>query len=226
MKFVHSDEVLSAFPANYTCIVVNMRARKDTEYESATRALLDEIGNNEGNINEAIQKWRTIFDKMGAKPKYCSSIEALKRFYEKNGRIYAISVLVDFYNAYSLCKGLPMAAYDHDKIIGDMYLRAAKKDELFIPLGNPKQVEKTKNGEIIYSDNEKVICRYWNLQDCHATRITEETSKVIFVFDILDEVELRAKEKFAEIRNDFRQLFGADIFCGITGAGEQKILEW
>jgi len=226
MKFVHADDVLAAFPGNYTCVVANAKPRKHVGCESATKALIDELNKNESYINEAIQRWRTIFAKMGAKPKYYSSIEALKKFYDKNGRIYSISPLVDFYNAYSLCKGLPMAAYDQDKVIGNMYLRAAKKDEPFIPLGNPKQVEKTKNGEIIYADDDKVICLYWNLQDCHATRITEGTDKVIFFFDILDEVELRAKEKFAEIRNDFMQLFGTEIFCGMTGAGEQNTLEW
>ena len=207
------------YSENFTCIVSNVTDISTVNLSEEKNSLLRTVNDQEAHRGEIILKWKEVFSRMGAKPKYCSSLESLKKAFDEAGRLYEINPIVDFYNAYSLCKGIPMAAYDQDKIVGRLTLRSARKDEDFVALGNPKQIEKTKINEIIYADDERVICRYWNLQDSHETRITEGTSKVLFVFDIMASKVFRVSVQFERIKSDFIRLFGDSISCGLTGPG-------
>ena len=149
-----------------------------------------------------VSRWKTTYKEMGASPKYMSSVESLlSRFMEKK-ELYKINPLVDLYNWLSLSTQTPMAAYDIESIAGEVQLRMAAKGEPFVPLGNPKQTEKTKNGEVIYADEARVICRYWNYRDCHETRIIESTSHAIVFGDLLREdndEHLRLNEKILDV---------------------------
>ena len=77
-----------------------------------------------------------------------------------------------------------------------------------MPLGNPKQIEKTKNGEVIYSEEEKIICRYWNYRDCHLTRITENTKKFVFFADITEDNTYSSKETSKSIMDSLSRGLG------------------
>jgi DNA/RNA-binding domain of Phe-tRNA-synthetase-like protein len=146
-----------------------------------------------------IRWWKEVFQKMGASPKYHSSVEALFERYRATGALYTIDPVVDLYNWISLRCLTPMAAYDQAHIQGEVRLRYAKKGEAFTPLGNPKDTEKTKNGEVVYADEQKVICRYWNKQDCHDTRITPATESAVFFADLTNNEERRAEETIGRI---------------------------
>lgn len=224
--FIHNEDIISKYPSNYTCIVANVKDPDLDQLDAVTRNNLACVVNNRERIEATISMWQQNFINMGAKPKYCSSLESLMKYYNQNDKLYSISPIVDFYNSYSLSMGLPMAAYNQDAIAGHMCLRLAQKDEPFVPLGNPKQIEKTKNNEVIYADDEKTICRYWNLQDCHPTRITEDTKTIMFVFDIWDDELMSASSKFDSISTDFKMIFGGNIFCGLTGKNIACKLEW
>lgn len=226
MKFIHSEEVLAKFPDNYTCIIGNVLNIDYEKLSEITHNLLTSSEQNNDHTNEIISTWKNIFVNMGAKPKYHSSLEALKRYYDEKKELYKITPIVDFYNAYSLSNGIPMAAYDEEKIEEELILKEASKGELFTPLGNPNQIEKTKNKEIVYADKHKIICRYWNLQDCDATKITPETKKVIFIFDLVNAELKSAENKYQKIMSDFKIYFGETIFHGITGNKLNKRLEW
>jgi len=226
MQFHHASEVMEAFPNNYTGVIANVTLADKAALIETTRRMMDAFDQSDAMIAAAVARWQAVFQKMGAKPKYASSLQALKQFFDTHQKIYAISPLVDFYNAYSLCHGVPMAAYDAAHIQGDMILRLAAKDEPFVPLGAPKQTEKTKNGEIVYADGEKVMCRYWNLQDCHTTRITDDTTDVVFFFDLLDGDGFDAPAQWEKIHADFRSFFGSAVFGGLTGKAAQSTLGW
>lgn len=213
---------METFPDHYTGLIGPVVIEDKTALIEATQKLLADARRKEACVLQAVERWKNVFQKIGAKPKYHSSLQAIKEYFDANEKIYAISPIVDFYNAYCLCNGLPMAAYDADQVRGDIVLRPAAKDEPFVPLGSPKQMEKTKNGEIVYADSEQIICRYWNLQDCHTTRITDDTRNVLFFFDLLDGEGFDAQAQWATILKDFQSLFGASIGGGLTGpkAGE------
>lgn len=226
MKFKHTVETRNRFNNNYTGLISNVNINQSDNFDCHINNYLLNLHNNIDIINNNITLWKSIYEKMGSKPKYCSSLESLKNYFDSNRKLYNISPIVDFYNAFSLYNGIPMAAYDQNKILGDLTLRIASKDELFVPLGNPKQIEKTKNNEVIYADSEKVICRYWNLQDCHQTRITNDTSEVLFIFDIIENSKEDAEHVFSEIVKDFQKIFGDAFNFGITGNGLCDSLEW
>lgn len=138
---------------------------------------------------ECVHAWRNIFQMMGASTSRISSIENIYRFVLENGRLFDVNPIVDLYNSISCFWGLPMAGYDIHKISdSSLELRPAKKGEIFKPLGL-KQVEKTKNGEIVYADNEKILCRYWNNKDSDLTKITKDSKDILFIFDSSPEVK-------------------------------------
>ncbi|MDD3182067.1 MAG: phenylalanine--tRNA ligase beta subunit-related protein [Alphaproteobacteria bacterium] len=226
MQFHHTQAVVEAFPDHYTGIIANVSVHDKDVLVEKTQHMMAAFDKDAALLSGAVSRWQMAFQKMGAKSKYAPSLQALKQFYDTNNKIYAISPIVDFYNAYCLCHNAPMAAYDVAHVQGDMTLRYAAKDEPFVPLGAPKQTEKTKNGEIIYADDEKVMCRYWNLQDCHATRITDDTRNIVFVFDLLDGEDFNVHAQWAKIHADFKGLFGEGIFGGLTGKTAQSSLAW
>lgn len=219
MKFIHHANVISKFPQNYTGVLV-IKDFTDTDVLKASVLNLQEkmkVGSRSNFLQEIISRWRNIFTQMGAKPKYKSSLESLYNFYTTNNKLYQISPLVDFYNYYSLYTGYPMAAYDSDKIKGSLQLKIIEKDLTFTPLGAPKVTEKTKDNEVAYIDEEKVICRYWNLQDCDQTRITSVTRNVVFIFDILANDKESAVKMFEVIVKDFTEVFHEIYYYGVTG---------
>ncbi len=226
MKFTHSEEIVEKFKDNFTVVVSKVSISDKEVLKAKTAILLSSIDAGADYTSQSIELWKNIFSKMGAKPKYLSSLAALNKYYSGNKRLYEISPVVDFYNAYSLANGIPMAVYDEDKFQGNISLRTAQKGELFTPLGNPSQSEKTKNNEVAYADDARIICRYWNLQDCHETRVTDDTTKYLFFFDVVNTELVTAPDKFKQISDDFKEFFGDDIFCGMTGPGLSNVLDW
>jgi len=226
MQFTHAQSVIDNFPDNYTGIIGHVVVKDKERLRAPTLTLLDRLSGNRAFIDSAVLRWQANYQKMGAKPKYKSSLEEVRDYFDRNNKVYAISPLVDFYNTYCLCNGIPMAAYDAERIAGDMSLRHAAKDEPFIPLGNPKQTEKTKSGEIIYADSDKVMCRYWNLQDCHQTRITDDSENIVFFFDLLKDAGKDIAAEWERIVKEFEAIFGSSIVSGLTGKDKKDRFSW
>ena len=177
------------------------------------------------NVSDIIT-WREIYQSFGSSLKKFSSIEALIRGILENERLYRINSVVDLYNGMSAKYLLPMAAYDADKIIGDIDLRYSKKGEQFTPLGL-RQVEKTKAGEVIYADAQKVICRRWNNKDCDQTKITSETTNVVFFMDGAPNVaEDTVQEALVELSSHIQEIFGvsADTALVSPESGQSSCL--
>lgn len=130
-----------------------------------------------------VQTWRETYRSMGASPSKRSSIESLYFTIGADSSFPRILPLVDLYNSISVTTGLPMAGYDLNGIAGAaIRLRIAQKGEEFCPLGL-RQIEKTKNGEVVYSDTVNVICRYWNYRDSDLTKLSQDTARAVFIVD-------------------------------------------
>lgn len=210
--FEITPEVCERFPEHVTACYGPVRVQQANlstmTQELLTEAKRDFVIAESTQPARSIEKWMKVFAKMGASPKYEPSIAGLyTRFIEK-GTLYEINPVVDLYNSISLRWLTPMAGYDASHFALPLNLRFARKGEPFIPLGNPKQTEKTKNGEVVYADVEKVICRYWNYRDCHETRLTSETEEVVFFADILEDTPDQANSVALGIQAKLSEALG------------------
>jgi DNA/RNA-binding domain of Phe-tRNA-synthetase-like protein len=146
-----------------------------------------------------ILKWREMYSKMNAKKGKLSSIESLLKMYSENGSLPSINPIVDYYNSISCFLGNPMGAYNINAISdSEITLREAKKGEEFIPIGG-KLIEKTSNGEIIYSAGNVVICKTWNNKDSNLTKIEKDCTDILFIFDGSDEEQKVTMRRGIEI---------------------------
>ncbi|MCX5401550.1 B3/4 domain-containing protein [Streptomyces sp. NBC_00102] len=133
-----------------------------------------------------IEAWHTAYRSFGTNPRRIRpSVDALGRRFTKKGSLPRINPAVDSYNAVSVRHGLPAGAFDLDHVTGDVDIRHADGGEEFTPLGEPGTVENPKPGEIIYADTTGVLTRHWNHRDAHRTRVTEDSTRVVFAIETL-----------------------------------------
>lgn len=82
---------------------------------------------------------------------------------------------------------------------GDLQLCFAQGDERFVPLGS-QEVFSPREGEVVYKDDEKVICRRWNWRESNETKVTESSKNVIVVCEGFSKEEVESGVKvFTEL---------------------------
>ena len=215
MKFIISDLILKKHPKLNIGILIARgidNKKKNKEITKLLKEVQDLIKLNFVPIDlakhELISPWRTAYSEFGSKPsRYNSSIEAMMKRILKGGEIPSINKIVDIYNYVSLKHIVPMGSDDLDKVKGSIKITLARGYESFTPLGSDEE-EKPDKGEVIYTDNDKVLCRRWNWRDCDETKITEETKDVILYVEGLHPV---TKTKIKEICKELADLI--KTFC-------------
>ena len=129
------------------------------------------------------------------------SPEALLRRVVQGKGIYNINTAVDAYNLAVIETGVGLGGFDLDKISGPVALRFSSEGETIHLLGDDKATT-TREGELVYSDNEKVLTIDLNYRDIDSTKITEKTKNVILFADggpgISDDLLVNALEKGAK----------------------------
>lgn len=168
------------------------------ELKQGLKAHLENQGMNATNfvVHPSIAIWRKIYEEdFGVKAKtYRSSIEALLRRVVTGKEIWNICNVVDLYNCCSILSLLPMGGYDLDKVSGDIKIRYAKEGETFLSLGERERQE-TQPNQVVYSDDERLICWLWNHKDAAETCIDENSTRVIFFIDSFDRARTEAALK-------------------------------
>ncbi|MFC2107986.1 B3/4 domain-containing protein [Candidatus Bipolaricaulota bacterium] len=130
-----------------------------------------------------ILAWRDAYRAFGAKPKkHRSSVENLIRMVINGVTVPSINTAVDVYNAISLKYAVPIGGDDLDRVVGDIRLTVATSEERFIPLNGSEAVA-PKPGEIIYRDDEDVLCRRWNWRECDKSKMTEASMNLCLVVE-------------------------------------------
>ncbi len=216
MKFsVHSD-IFDRFPGLILGIVVvsginnrgqsgDLQRKIRRKEEEIKKSILSEAL----SLHPNIKAWRSAYAAFGAKPKkYKSSVESLFRMVLKGIELRSINVLVDIYNYVSLEHMIPLGGDDLDRVDGDITLCFALGDEPFTRL-NSLEVEKVKEGEVIYMDNHEVLCRRWNWRECDKTKLTPETQNAVLVLEGLPPVRY---EDITSAAKDLRVLIRK--YCG------------
>ena len=147
----------------------------------------------------------------GAKPsKHHCSVENAIRMILDGAQFPSINKAVDVYNAISLKHCVPAGGDDLDRVAGDIVLTFAKGDERFVPLNGSDSMA-PKPGEVIYRDDEDVLCRRWNWRECNKSKMTVESTNLCLVVEGLPPVSA------GEVRQISAELGEAlERFCGGT----------
>ena len=216
MRFRIDPAMLEKFP-ELTIGVVVARGIDNREASSRATAFLAEAVEHARETwsperlddDARIAAWRDAYRAFGAKPKkHRSSIENLIRMVINGVLVPSINAAVDVYNAISLKHAVPVGGDDLDRVVGDIRLTVATGEERFVPLNGIETVA-PKPGEIIYRDDEDVLCRRWNWRECDKSKMTEVSTNLCLVVEGLppftvDDVGLIASELAETI----------EAFCG------------
>lgn len=131
----------------------------------------------------AIRAWRAAFGTMGHKPTQvrCAS-EALLRRLRKTGALPRVSPLVDLCNAASAAHAVPVAAFDLDRIAGDLTVRPATGTETYLTFGG--ETETPAAGEIVFADAAGTAhARRWTNRQSAASAVSNATRRALIVIE-------------------------------------------
>lgn len=124
--------------------------------------------------------YRDFFWRVGIDPtKNRPAGEALIRRILRSKQIPSINTLVNAYNLASIETGIALAAFDADKLEGDLLLRFAREGEEFLGIGMERPLE-LKGGEVVISDAEKLAAIY-PYRDSDETKVTSSTENVLLL---------------------------------------------
>lgn len=185
-----APEIWERYPS-YTAhllVISNIANQPSTEFSDNFLAEVE--ANAVARLSESpvdqipeVKLWRETFASFGVKPKDGrSSFEALLRRVDKG--LPRINLLTDLYNALSVKYLLPIGGENFDRYQGAPKLMLATGSESFDTTdhGEPVLVN-PEPGEVIWRDDLGVTCRRWNWRQCVRTRLEEETTTALFIFD-------------------------------------------
>ncbi|MCP8321417.1 MAG: hypothetical protein H3Z52_10840 [archaeon] len=127
-----------------------------------------------------LRAYRDFFWRVGIDPtKVRPAAEALIRRILGGKSIPSINNVVDAYNLASIKTEIALAAFDEDKIQGNLIMRFARKGEKFLGIGmeEPKELQ---GGEIVVSDNVKLVAIY-PYRDADESKLNEKTRNVLLM---------------------------------------------
>ncbi len=230
MKSIVTPEILAMFP-NYIRGVVSARNVNNTgenptlidllrkaELAATQDASLQEIKNH-----PHIAPWRQTYTKFGTNPnKFYSSIESLCRRARRGDQLPYINTAVALFNYFSLKHIVPSGGDDLDAVKGDLRLTIANGNERFTPF-NADEVEHPDPGEVIYLDDNYVMCRRWNWRQGYQTRLSPETHNIAINVDCLPPLTReKAEEITAELAGMVRQFCGGEVKYSLLMVGRHE----
>ena len=188
MSVTISEEVRRAFPNLHvlTSSIENVIVEKsNSELEEFKRERLQEIQDAYDletlKDKSILRAYRDFFWKLGVDPtKTRPAAEALIRRLLRGKPLPRINTLVDAYNLASIKTEIAIAAFDSDKIRGELTMRYAETGEEFLGIGM-KTPLRLNGREIVVSDEEKLLAVY-PYRDAEDTKVTEATRNVLLLF--------------------------------------------
>jgi DNA/RNA-binding domain of Phe-tRNA-synthetase-like protein len=137
----------------------------------------------------SIAAWRRAFTQFGAKPtQHRNAAEALLRRLAKQGDIPTINTLADIGNLVSIRYALPVAVFDLSGIAGAITVCFAEGTEPFTDLGSAGTVVSPDAGEVVFVDDDGVVCaRRWCWRQSAESATTASTVEALVVIEGLHE---------------------------------------
>lgn len=196
----------------YTIIASGINNAGEDEALKAALSSIQEKVRNEIDIsslddNPRIKAWRRAFQDFDADPNIRRpSLDGLLHRVLTGHEIPFINKVVAISNLISLKYLLPSGGDDLTKINGDFGLRYATGMEQFQAIGNT-DYEQPEPNEVIFADEEKVLCRCWIWRQNEQSKITERSRYVAVNVDVLPpataEEGQAAAEELAELINRY-----------------------
>lgn len=231
MQLIVDDPIISTFPELRICIVAASSINNnghDGELNKRKEDAVERVINSIDSIlaTPEIGSWREAYRAFGVKPKsHRPTAEAFMRRLAKTRQFPTISKAVDSYLLAETEFYLPIGGYDLDRITGNIVLRYSAGGERFTPIGSSGS-EETESGEIVYSDNKRILTRRWNYKDCDSCKIDEETSRLALFIEapygtVSDDSLYQAGQAIATNLTDF---CGGDISTKFLRVSERRDL--
>jgi lysyl-tRNA synthetase class 2 len=156
-----------------------------------------------------IRAWKNAYKSFGAKSSHLSSIENLVKRVLDGQDISTGNMLVDLYNLISLRYIVPVKGHDLEKISGPIKLIAAQGNESAVLLGQ-KEPSTAKAGEIIYHDEEGLVCRRWNWKEADRVKMSDQTQSALFLLQGVDSISKDVIEHATYELSVYLQKYAAD----------------
>jgi len=181
------DEVLKKFPDLRVLMreVKNIRVSEiDPRLEKFKEDVYADVRHGftlEGLKDEPIfRAYRSFFWGIGVDPtKVRPAAEALIRRVLGGRPIPCINTVVDAYNLASMETCIALAAFDTNRLNGDIIMRFANKGEEFLGIGMDKPVILT-GGEVVMTDASRLLAIYPH-RDAEYSKITLQTNGLIII---------------------------------------------
>jgi DNA/RNA-binding domain of Phe-tRNA-synthetase-like protein len=172
----------------------------------------EEVKINGHTAHPLIAQWRKALQTAGISvKKFPPSIQAIAKRTLRSNSPFSVNPIVDTYNAISMDLVLPGGAYDVVQMDGNLKLRLSNGGEVFSPIGK-SETTLTIPEEIVYSDGVDVLTRQFLWQQSEKAKITDSTTSVVFVFELLSDMEPDLIEKaLYTIEDKFRSLLKGDV---------------
>lgn len=188
------SELVAAFPDfRVAAVVVDdlaIRAERPDELAALIEAREAETRRlwNGTELSEipGVAAWRRAYRAFGIKKtSYRSSVERLVKNVLADRPLPVINSFVDAYNVVSLTHVLPLGADDLDRVSGDLAFRYARPGDSFFDMAGGEDgaagpaEDPPKDGEVVYADAEKVLCRRWNWRQDGRSLVTPDSRRAI-----------------------------------------------
>jgi len=144
-----------------------------------------------------IAVWRRAYRLFGVKKtSYRCSVERLMKNALAERALPQINSFVDTYNAISLTHVFPCGADDLDQVAGDIAFRFARPGDSFQDMSGsaesgPRE-NPPKDGEVVYADQEKILCRRWNWRQDARSLVGAGTGRAVITLQCNGEGDLEA----------------------------------
>lgn len=171
-----------------------------------------------GSLAE-MAEWRRAYRAFGVKKThYRNAAEALIRRLARDGELPRVFPLVDLYNAISAKFRIPIGADRIDALSPPNAFRYARAGDSFYDLrGGEPGNDPPKSGEVVYADNEKVLCRRWNWRQDVRSRLRPETCDAFLVFQTLaGDGEVRLEAAVEDFREALNHIQGCQVEAAIA----------
>lgn len=232
MKFRIEEKIFQDFDKPFIGVVIAKGVNNQDNNPEIANLLREAESNLRKQLNGIelsthphIAPWRGAYRKFGSKPRdYRCSAEALSRIVLKGLQIRNINKLVDLYNLISIKYILPVGGEDLDKMKGNLVLGYAKGNEAYSALGEDLN-DPPQKGEVIYKDDEGVICRRWNWRESDRTKLTKGTRNAILVIESLSPIPQDIAEKATKELGELIQKYcGGNIKIFILNEQKEEVI--
>ena len=182
-----NSEVKRSFPSlNFLLFYIkNVKVRKSVDGISDAQDIVVRETRGKYNLEslkdvDIFRKYRDFFSRIGVDPtKNRPAAEALVRRILIGKPIPCINSVVDSYNLASIESEISIAAFDEEKVEGDLTFRFATKGENFQGIGMTDAMT-LNGGEVVIIDTKKIIAVY-PYRDSDDTKITNQTTNLLLI---------------------------------------------